>query len=241
MGEPAFQALKRNEQFQFRCHPDVACFTACCRSLDLALTPYDVLRLKRALNIDSSAFLNNYVIVAWEEGELFPQCFLTMVDDGQASCTFISAAGCRVYEDRPGACRSYPAGRGVSRNPNGIAHEQFVLVQEDHCLGHQQHGLQTVDEFFNDQGLEPYNHFNDAMIELLQHPQVRKGFSLSRVQVDKYLLALYDLDTFRKEIVAGRISLPATLLSSELQAVAGDDEQLLLFGIRWLQQDFFGK
>ena len=31
--------------FTFACHPGVPCFTECCRELDLALTPYDVLRL----------------------------------------------------------------------------------------------------------------------------------------------------------------------------------------------------
>ena len=36
-------------KFSFACHPDVPCFTKCCSDLDLALTPYDVLRLKNRL------------------------------------------------------------------------------------------------------------------------------------------------------------------------------------------------
>ena len=35
--------LESGECFEFRCHPGVACFTDCCRGIDIMLTPYDIL------------------------------------------------------------------------------------------------------------------------------------------------------------------------------------------------------
>ena len=52
--------LTQNETFNFRCHPDIECFNRCCRNLNLYLYPYDILRLKRSLNLDSDRFLERY-------------------------------------------------------------------------------------------------------------------------------------------------------------------------------------
>ena len=81
-----FSILRENEKFCFSCHPEVPCFNECCHQLDLILTPYDVLRLKNKLHRHSGMFLEQFVIIEWEEGMLFPTCYLTMVDDGKASC-----------------------------------------------------------------------------------------------------------------------------------------------------------
>jgi len=41
--------IEKEETFHFSCHPSIGCFTDCCRQLELALTPYDILRLKKGL------------------------------------------------------------------------------------------------------------------------------------------------------------------------------------------------
>ena len=127
--------LTPDETFRFSCHPGVACFTDCCRQLDLALSPYDVLRLSTHLGLASSAFLDQYAVVEQAEGCAFPQVFLCMVDDGQASCPFVTPSGCSVYADRPGACRTYPLGRGAFTTSDGDRHEMHVLLTEPHCQG----------------------------------------------------------------------------------------------------------
>src|SRR5210317_1000027 len=99
--------------FSFGCHPKVSCFTECCRELDLILTPYDVLRLCRELLIKPADFIERYVVEELDENGVFPVLYLGMVDDGRASCPFVSRDGCRVYNGRPGACRAYPIGRGT--------------------------------------------------------------------------------------------------------------------------------
>lgn len=109
--------------FSFGCHPDVACYTECCRELDLVLTPYDVLCLCKELQMSSAEFVDRYVVVEQDENDIFPVLYLGMVDDGRASCPFISGNGCNVYNSRPGACRAYPVGRvppltGMAKNRN---------------------------------------------------------------------------------------------------------------------------
>ena len=90
-----FTRIGREESFRFACHPGIACFTECCRELDLALTPYDVLRLRKRLSMDSAAFMERYVIIEQNPDLILPQCYLTMVDDGSASCVFVSRPGVR--------------------------------------------------------------------------------------------------------------------------------------------------
>jgi Fe-S-cluster containining protein len=237
-----FQHSTADQQFNFSCHLGVPCFTECCRELDLALTPYDVLRLKRALHLSTGKFLEQYVIIEWDEEQLFPTCYLTMVDDGRASCVFVRTTGCSVYDDRPGSCRAYPVGRGASRNSDGIVAESLVLIREPHCRGFEQTANQTVNEYLHGQGLEQYSRYNDALLPLLQHPQIQQGqFRPTRQQLDQYMLALYDLDQFRREMSDGRIAMQRPLTPQQIKGLAGDDEELLLLGIRWLLQEFFGE
>ncbi len=236
-----FHQVDSTDKFCFSCHPGVPCFTECCRELDLALTPYDVLRLKNHLQLHSGNFLEQFVIIEWEEGMVFPVCYLTMVDDGRASCIFVTREGCKVYDNRPGACRAYPVGRGASRDGSGKITEQFVLIKEPHCRGFKEKNEQTAPGYFKDQGVSKYNSFNDPLMQLLQHPRIHFGFRPDKNQLDQFILALYNLDMFRQEMADGRISMNRPLSAMELQAMAGDDEELLLLGIRWLMQEFFGE
>lgn len=228
-----------DHRFCFACHPGISCFTECCRELDLALTPYDVLRLKRCLGISSGTFLDTYVVMEWDEPQIFPVCYLTMVDDGRARCVFVSQDGCSVYPDRPGSCRAYPVGRGAARLEDGSMAESLILLSEPHCRGFEETTTQLVRDYLTDQGLPQYNQYNDALLPLLQHPLVQTGqFKPSRVQLDQYLLALYDLDQFRKQMNEGRIAMNRPLSPGQLRGLTGDDEELLLLGVHWLMQEW---
>ena len=65
--------LKANDDFAFSCHKGLACFNQCCRNLNLFLYPYDVVRLKKALDMDSDQFLETQVDVIMREGNFFPR------------------------------------------------------------------------------------------------------------------------------------------------------------------------
>lgn len=231
------ERIGSDQQFNFACHNKVRCFTDCCSHLDLALTPYDVLRLKNNLNMSSAEFLEKYVIIEQQQEDVFPQLYLTMVDDGKASCVFVTSEGCSVYTDRPGACRAYPLGRASMRKSNSSLEEHFVLLNEEHCKGFTGSESQTPLEYCHNQGLETYNVFNDALIAILQHEKIRQGMRLSAEQSSHFILALYDLDTFRKKLLSGALS--TDVLTQSEQRDLEDDETLLRFAMHWLEKQFF--
>lgn len=229
--------LDRQDTFTFSCHKNVRCFTDCCHMLELALTPYDVLRLRKATGLTSEQLLESHIIIEQDPGEPFPRFYLTMVDDGRASCVFLTEQGCDVYEHRPAACRAYPLGRAVMRHENGAMEEHFVLIKEEHCLGFQEPISQNALQYSRNQELPLYNRFNDAVAAILQHDSIRKGFIPSAKQIDLFVLALYNIDTFRK--LAQNDQLDAVALTTTEKDALLQDEELLLFAIDWLSRQLF--
>ncbi len=226
--------LDGRKTFSFSCHKGVACFTDCCRMLELALTPYDALRLRHATGLTSRELLNNYIITEQDAGEPFPRFYLTMVDDGRASCVFVSPGGCTIYPHRPSACRAYPLGRAAVRTGNGTILEHFVIMKEAHCRGFQEAAQQTPLQYVKDQELTSYNRFNDAVARILQHDAIRQGLIPSRKDIDLFTLALYDLDTFRHMLMED--TLEGTILTQPEKDRLQDDEELLLFAIEFVQR-----
>jgi hypothetical protein len=206
--------------------------------LELALTPYDVLRLKKATGLTSGQLLDRYVIMEQDPGEPFPRFYLTMVDDGRASCVFVRDSGCSVYEHRPAACRAYPLGRAVILSETGIMAEHFVLLQEDHCRGFQEPVEQTALQYSRGQDLLTYNRFNDAVAAIYQHDSIRKGFIPTSKQIDLFILALYNIDSFREMLLSGKLLSPASLTPADKIHLMSD-EALLLFAIDWLVIQLF--
>lgn len=230
--------ISDTDTFTFSCHKDVECFTDCCRMLELALTPYDVLRLRQATGLTSGQLLECYVIIEQDPGEPFPRFYLTMIDDGRASCVFVSDQGCSVYEHRPAACRAYPLGRAVMMGENGSMAEHFVLLKEDHCRGFQEPKKQTALQYSVGQELLTYNRFNDAVAAIYQHDSIRKGFIPTSKQIDLFILALYNIDTFREMLLSGKLLVPGTGVP-EKKSHLMNDEELLLFAIDWVVLQLF--
>ena len=52
--------VHEKDAMPFDCSSKNSCFNECCRDLNQALTPYDILRLKRNLGISSQVFLKKY-------------------------------------------------------------------------------------------------------------------------------------------------------------------------------------
>lgn len=231
--------LCNSKPFSFRCHPNISCFNECCRELELILTPYDVLCLCRELRMSATEFIGRFAVVEEDENGGFPRLYLGMVDDGKASCPFISEKGCRVYNSRPGACRAYPVGRGATLDVKGRLHEIHVLVREEHCLGFREPDSHTVAEWFENQGLNDYNAINDEVLSLLQHEQIHQSVCFTRKQKENFVLALYKLDEFRKVVSAVAFQKTNKLSQEEREAILEDDLSLLRFGIDWLKKLLF--
>ncbi len=111
--------LTSETRFTFRCHPGVSCFNECCAETTIILSPYDVLRLKRHLQLTAKEFLSRYTDQYTDDFSGLPLVVLNMAGEKKL-CPFSTLAGCGVYEDRPATCRYYPVGVGSQWTETGV-------------------------------------------------------------------------------------------------------------------------
>lgn len=222
--------------FTFGCHPGVSCFNQCCADLNLLLTPYDTLRLKNRLGMRSEKFLDQYTEPRPGERR-FPLLQLKMSRQPGRPCPFVTPAGCSVYEDRPGACRTYPLGRGSATG----GREMFIVVKEPHCRGFAGEKSWEVQEWLADQGLEPYNRLNDRWMEIVTAKSSLGPEERITSKVQMFVMVSYNLDRFR-DFVFGSRFLDRFDLEPELVAkLRSDDEALLYLGFDWLNFALYGQ
>ncbi len=229
------------EGFSFACHPGVPCFNQCCRRLILVLTPYDVLRLKRRLGLSSAEFIETYCqMEPWQNGWSMPKLQMRS-DEAEHTCPFLGEGGCTVYEDRPGACRTYPLGRAKKGGQSEDAGEEsYFLVREDHCRGFEEGRRWSPDEWVADQGLEPYNQFNDLFLPIItrQAPDADPDVIARKMQM--FMLACYNPEQFVRFLTATRFSQLFEVEEQRLQRVREDEEELLRLAFEWLRHAIFG-
>lgn len=223
-----------DESFRFGCSPTVVCFNECCADLSLTLSPYDVLRLRRSLQMPSRQFLQGFTRTEPDPTTGFPCVSLRMNDDDRRSCPLVRESGCSVYADRPGACRTYPLGRGAEVGEDDQISEQYVLVQEEHCSGFQSGPWWTVENWLRDQGMDEYVLCNDRYLRLTSRWS-KRGQRLTKEQFAVVFLALYRLDDFPRFIQRHDLLDGARLSPSRKTAVLEDERERLDFAIEWIE------
>ncbi len=231
--------LQQGEIFTFACHEQVPCFNLCCADLTLPLTPYDILRLCRHFNAKSEKILKTYTQIRTFPDTGFPLPLLKMQDGPKESCPFVSPLGCTIYDDRPGACRTFPLGRGTKLDAKGQVVERFFLVQEEHCRGFDSGREWTAEQWLDNQGLEPYNAFNDSYMRLMAKV-IAQGQPINPKLASMVLLCLYQLDRFRQFLVEKNIFSKLELTKNQCQAIMARDEHCLNFAYDWLELVIFG-
>lgn len=231
-----------NETFCFDCGPQTPCFNRCCADIVLPLTPYDVLRLRRQLDLDSASFLATFTRMEYLPETGLPLPLLRMIESPDAPCPFVTPAGCSVYEDRPGACRAYPLGRSSRITKNGIE-ENFVLIRDENCLGFDSGTVRTPAEWFANQGLERYSLFNDRYMRLMSLISA-SGRPIEAKLKSMCLLSLYQLDQLRNFInkmnIFSRIEADSVLVEKISGEGPESEEALLEFGLDWIELIIFG-
>jgi uncharacterized protein len=234
------QRLCSDDTFEFACGPEVSCFTECCGKLELLLTPYDVLRLRKRLNITTADFLDHHTVVRWKTRHGFPEVMMRMDKSRDGRCPFVTEKGCSVYEDRPGACRIYPIGRASTKNPvDGSPREFFFTVREAHCRGFEENRRWTIKEWLSDQGIENYNRINDLLMELYVLKFSRPGLQLNSKHMQMYMMACYNLERFRDFVFQSGFLRKFRLEPELVEQLSHDDQALLEFAFRWLRFAFF--
>lgn len=228
---------------QFRCHKGIACFNACCKNIDITLTPYDILRLKRRLGISSGDFLLNYTVPYEIEKDGIAGVKFKPVDNGTA-CQFMTEAGCSVYEDRPTACRYYPVALISMRKQNESTDvSSYALVEEPHCLGHKEERSLTIDEYRQEQGLDEYDIQGRGWRQIILKKK-SSGPTVgtpSKRSLQLFFMACYDLDRFREFASSDAFNDIYDISDEMKQKIFSDDVELMQFAFGFLRQTMFGE
>jgi Fe-S-cluster containining protein len=233
-----------DSKIQFRCHPGVPCFTECCGNIKIVLTPYDILKIRKRLDMEAADFLHTYTEPTYLEKTDFPGVMIKLTEEGR--CPFIKSKteGCRIYSDRPTACRYYPVGMANFHEgaQEGQSSEEFYfVVKEPHCRGFEEDKTWTIKEWREDQGVDLRDKMNKGWMELVMR---RKSFgyqaTLSEQAKRMFFMASTDLDQFRSFIFDSSFLQTYDVAPETLDKIRGDDIELLLFSYSLLASMLFG-
>jgi hypothetical protein len=226
--------MTRDDRFTFRCGSDLDCFKNCCRDVTIVLTPYDLIRLKHALKMDSSELLSKHTLAPHAPGQKFPMVILKMEGENK-QCPFLNEQGCGVYNDRPWACRMYPLGAAEPKNPSPKDTAFHFILKEDICHGHAEGKEVSVRDWLASQGIDEYEAMGVAFKDLTLHDFWDGDKALTPAQWDMFYMACYDLDRFRRFIFETRFLQLFEVDEARTEAILTDDEELLEFGMQWLR------
>lgn len=234
--------LELEDELKFRCHRGVSCWNECCSRADVTLSPYDIIRLKNMLGMDSSEFLKKHTVPFELDAHSVPGLKLRTNDDG--ACLFMKEEGCSVYEDRPTACRYYPSGLLSMKSITEADDEQhFLLVKEKHCKGHEEDHSQTIAEYRKEQGVEEYDELNKEWYRIILKkkstgPTIGKP---SEMSLQMFFMASYDIDRFRRFVMSDSFIKMYDITDEEYEKYEKDDIALMHFGFTLMKQVFFGE
>jgi Fe-S-cluster containining protein len=238
-----YQRLGPDDKFRFGCHPGVSCFNKCCGDVNIFLSPYDVLRLKKRLGITSTEFLEKYTLMPVQKDMKTPVVMLKMSGDADKSCQFLAEQGCGVYTDRPWPCRMYPLGLAAQKDTaDGWRGERFYfLLQEEGCAGFAEQKEWSVREWMDDQGVDEYDEWGEAFKELTLHKFFEEGGTLSPEKMHMFFTACYDLDKFRKFVFESTLLERFEIDEDFIEEMRYDEETLLRFAFLWIRFSIFGE
>ncbi len=232
------EKLSINSKIKFRCHKGIQCFTKCCSGIEILLTPYDIIRLKKRLDMSSGEFLEQHTYMKIDDQSSNPLAILKLNDDDNKSCPFLNADGCSIYTDRPANCRYYPVGQGALRkedkDKNPFVEEFYFLIKEPHCLGHNEDKEWTIKEWLENQEADQYDEFNKEWKSIL----LRKNLPGRKVEDSKQFqiyLASYDMDMFKKYIFESKFLDVFDVDADTLEKIKTDEVELMQFGFKYIK------
>ncbi len=237
------EMLSEDSKFNFRCHKGISCFNACCKNIDIQLTPYDIYRLKTRLDMTTDDFLPKYTYPFEMDAEGIPGVKLAPVEGGTA-CQFVTEEGCSVYEDRPTACRYYPLGLLSRRIKDSPTDEQsYAMVEEDHCKGHLEDRELTIGEYRQEQGCEEYDKHSRGWRQLILKkksagPSVGR---LSEMSLQLFFMASYHIDQFQKFVTSNQFQSNYDLDPELVEKLRTNQVAVIDFGHKFLKQILFGE
>ncbi len=227
--------LKTGDSFHFNCHKELACFNKCCRDINLYLTPYDILRIKKRLTMHSAEFLRTYTIPLFPEEIGHPVIVLKMIPDETKNCPFVSDDGCLIYEDRPWSCRSFPL------EPVPGAVPGFSLVKRDFCAGFGMGKEHSVKKWRDTQNIAFYEEINDEWKEITHHNNFTSKNFLEGKARDIFFIGSYNIDEFREIVFKSDFPKYYSVDKKVLKKIKSDETELLRFAFKWMRTVLFGE
>jgi Fe-S-cluster containining protein len=231
-----------DSKIKFRCHPGVSCFTACCGQIDIILTPFDILRLRKYLNMPTDEFLLRFTTPTYIQKTDLPGVKIHLDEEGR--CPFVTPEGCTIYPERPSACRYYPIGMANFHEggEEGQDSEQFFfIVKEPHCKGHEEDKEWTIREWRADQGVDLCDKMNKEWLEIVMR---KKSFGfqaqLSDAAKKMFFMASTDTDKFRDFVFNSSFLKTYNVDQETLDKIKEDDIALMKFSFKYLASSLFG-
>lgn len=230
------EKLGINDSFTFNCNRELACFNMCCRDINLFLTPYDILRIKRRLNMPSYEFLKIYTMPLFPEEIGHPVILLKMVPDETKNCPFAGGEGCMIYDDRPWSCRSFPLEPVADASP-----AEFGIIKRDFCLGFGKGRLHTIRKWRDTQNMAFYEDINAEWKKITYHEKFSLQNLLEGRARDMFFLGSYNLDGFRDLVFRGDFLKYFDIDERVLKNIRSNETELLKFAFKWLRHALFGE
>jgi len=234
-----YPRLSLGSKFRFACHKGLSCFGKCCADVNIFITPYDVLRMKKALGMSSREFLDKHTIPLILEDQQLPVVALKMREDEEKKCPFVSSEGCTIYEDRPWSCRMYPLGLASSRTESDGEEFCFIVGEDSLCQGFKEDKGWTVEEWLKDQGVDTYNKKAASYMQFTLHRHFQEKKELGPEKVRMLYKTSYDIDGFRRMLFQSSFFDRFDVKDEVIEEIRKDDEALLEFGFKWLRFALF--
>ncbi len=215
----AQEPLTESSPFHFACRDTLPCFTQCCRDVNIYLTPYDVLRLRKATGeMGSSEFLARYTRSFLAKTANIPVVQLLM-DEKSLYCPFVANSGCQVYGDRPWACRMFPLDLASAGG------KYCLIAGKDRCMGLLERGTGSVGEWLEGQGVAHYAEMEN-LYQLVMPERIKPGGGMNE-GLGRILFLAYDLDRFAAMLKDERFLKFHDVGEEMLSRVRNDQEELL--------------
>ncbi len=233
-GKKRLTVLRPEDDFSFQCNENAGCFTRCCRDVTIFLTPYDILRMKNALNMSSGDFLAAYTATLIGDTGL-PVVALKMQDDDEKSCPFVRSSGCTIYPDRPWACRIYPLQPESTPLTEKAGKAYYSVMDVPFCLGLEAKETLSLAAYIEEQGLPVYMEMETQFKKITTSERLTKEKITNKKIQEMYFLACYDLDGFRRFVLESTFLDRFDVEPQTVEVIKSDDVALYRFAIRWLE------
>ena len=227
----------------FACDKELVCFTKCCRSNEIILTPADIIRMKHHFNLPSDEFLRRYTIPGTLQPTELPIPVIKLDEDKDNACPFLGDDGCTIYEDRPVACRYYPVAAGLFHNQDIEDNETFfAMINEPICHGHGLGTEMTVRQWREEQGVEPYDEINSPWVDVvLKRKSMGPFVNIDDKTLQMFFMASYDLDAFRRFVFFSPFLNIYEVDEERVEKMKNDDYALFEFAMEWLRSTLYGE